>query len=64
MTISIYGYLKNGKGELQKPVIGTLTHSCWLKIQRQVLDQYSIRTVGQYSVGANSIYSMQDNLIG
>ncbi len=56
MTISIYGYLKNGKGELQKPVIGTLIHSCWLKIQRQVLDQYSI--------GTNSIYSIQDNLIG
>jgi hypothetical protein len=42
------------KGELQEPAIGTLIHSCWIKIQRPDLGQYSIGTVGQYSVGANN----------
>ena len=46
------------KGELQEPAIGTLIHSCWIKIQRPDLGQYSIGTVGQYSVGANSLVSL------
>jgi hypothetical protein len=47
--------VKHKKGELQEPAIGTLIHSCWIKIQRPDLGQYSIGTVGQYSVGANRL---------
>ena len=45
---------KNGKSELQKPVLGTLIHSCCSKIRQPVLGQYSIGTLGQYSVGINT----------
>jgi len=45
---------KKWKSELQKPVIGTLIHSCSFKKQLPVLGQYSIGTVGQYSIGADT----------
>jgi hypothetical protein len=50
--------VKHKKGELQEPAIGTLIHSCWIKIQRPDLGQYSIGTVGQYSVGANNLNTL------
>jgi hypothetical protein len=56
---SFHNVTKNGKSELQKPVIGTLIHSCCPQKQQPVLGQYSIGTLGQYSVGINTIKGRQ-----